>query len=49
VWTRFIWLKGPVAGSPEHGNEPSGSIKGGKFLDQLSDRQLLNKDSAPCS
>jgi len=21
----------------EHGNEPSGSIKGGKFLDQLSD------------
>jgi hypothetical protein len=23
----------PVAGSCEHGNEPSGSIKGGKFLD----------------
>jgi hypothetical protein len=25
-----------VAGSCEHGNEPSGSIKCGKFLDQLS-------------
>jgi hypothetical protein len=25
--------QGPVAGSCEHGNEPSGSIKGGKFLD----------------
>jgi hypothetical protein len=24
---------GPVAGSCEHGNEPSGSIKGGEFLD----------------
>jgi hypothetical protein len=24
---------GPVAGSCEHGNEPSGSIKYGKFLD----------------
>jgi len=23
---------GPVAGCCEHGNEPSGSIKGGKFL-----------------
>jgi hypothetical protein len=26
-----------VAGSCEHGNEPSGSIKGTEFLDQLSD------------
>jgi hypothetical protein len=25
--------KGPVAGSYEHGNEPSDSIKGGEFLD----------------
>jgi hypothetical protein len=24
---------GPVAGSCEHGNEPSGSIKGREFLD----------------
>jgi hypothetical protein len=36
-----------VAGSCEHGNEPSGSKKGGE-LDQLSDFQLLKKDSAPC-
>jgi hypothetical protein len=26
-----------VAGSREHGNEPSGSIKGEEFLDKLSD------------
>jgi len=25
-----------VAGSCEHSNEPSGSIKGGEFLDQVS-------------
>jgi hypothetical protein len=24
---------GPVAGSCDHGDEPSGSIKGGEFLD----------------
>jgi hypothetical protein len=28
---------GPVAGSCEHGNELSGSIKGEKLLDQLCD------------
>jgi hypothetical protein len=28
--------KGTVAGFCEHGNEPSGSIKGREFLDQLS-------------
>jgi hypothetical protein len=33
--------------SCEHGNEPSGSIKGGEFLDKLSDCQLLKKDSDP--
>jgi hypothetical protein len=27
----------PVADCCEHGNEPSGSIKGGEFLSQLSD------------
>jgi hypothetical protein len=27
---------GPVAGCWENGNEPSGSIKGGQVLDQLS-------------
>jgi hypothetical protein len=38
-----------VAGSFEHGNKPSGSIKYGEFLDQLSDYQLLKTDSAPWS
>jgi len=32
--TGFIWLKKePLAGSCEHGNEHSGSIKGGELLD----------------
>jgi hypothetical protein len=39
----------PVAGSWGHGNERSGSIKGGEFLDYLSDHLLLKKDSAPWS
>jgi hypothetical protein len=38
----------PVADSFDHGNEPSGSIKGGKLLDLLSDYQL-RKDSGPWS
>jgi hypothetical protein len=36
VWKSMIWLhltQDPVAGSCEHGNKPSGSIKGGEFLD----------------
>jgi hypothetical protein len=28
----------------EHGNEPSGSIKEGEFLDYLSEYQLLKND-----
>jgi hypothetical protein len=35
-----------VVGCCEHGNEPSGSIKGGEFLHYLSDCKLLKKDSA---
>jgi hypothetical protein len=38
---------GTMTGSCEHGNEPSGPIKGGEFLDYLSDCQLLMKDSVP--
>jgi hypothetical protein len=37
----------PVVGSREHVNEPSGSVEGREFLDQLSNYKLLNKDSAP--
>jgi hypothetical protein len=40
---------GPVAGCFEHDDKPSGFIKGGKFLDQLSDlasqERLLHGDS----
>jgi hypothetical protein len=36
-----------VKGSCEHGNEPSGSIKGGEFLDRLSDHKIRKKDCAP--
>jgi len=36
-----------VAGCCEHGNELLFSLKGGEFLDQLSDCWLLSKDSAP--
>jgi hypothetical protein len=36
MWIGFIGLrigKGQVLGACEHGNEPSGSIKCGEFLD----------------
>jgi hypothetical protein len=36
-----------MVGSCEHGNEASGSIKGGGCLDLASDYQLLKDDSAP--
>jgi hypothetical protein len=37
---------GPVAGSCEHGNEPSSSIKGGEILDYMRDDQLLMNSAA---
>jgi hypothetical protein len=40
-------VQGPVAGSFEHNNGPSVSIKDGEFLDYLSYYKLLKKDSAP--
>jgi hypothetical protein len=39
-WEGVDWMRlaqEPVAGCCEHGNEPSGPIKGGEFLDYLSD------------
>jgi hypothetical protein len=39
----------PVAGSCEHGNEPSGSIKRWEILEYLSDWRLLKKGLAPWS
>jgi hypothetical protein len=41
--------EGPVTGSCEHDNKPSGSVKGGEFLDKLRHCQLLNKKSTPWS
>jgi hypothetical protein len=38
-----------MAGSCEHGNEPSGSIKGEEFIEYLSDYWLLKKVSTPWS
>ena len=38
--------QGQVAGTCEYGDEHSGSIKCGEFLDQLKTGQLLNKDCA---
>jgi hypothetical protein len=50
VWTGCIWLRTLISGeSCEHGNETSGSLKRGEFLDWLNDYQLLKKDSVPWS
>jgi hypothetical protein len=38
-----------VVGSGKHGNEPSGVIKGRKFLDWLNEYYLLKKGCAPLS
>jgi hypothetical protein len=38
-----------LIGACEYGNELPASIKGGEFLDWLSDCQLLEKDSLPWS
>jgi hypothetical protein len=50
VWAVFICsCLGPETGSCEHGTEPSNSITGGEFLDQVSEYYFLNKNSAPWS
>ena len=38
-----------MAGCCECGNEPSGSIKGREFLDELRTSSLLKRDSAEWS
>jgi hypothetical protein len=36
VWTGFMWFRiGPVAGSYEHGSEPSGSVKAGSLKESV--------------
>ena len=53
MWACGLDRAGPgqrqVADACECGNEPSGSVKCGEFLDQLQTGQLLRKDSAPWS
>ena len=53
MWLYGLDWVGPgqrqVADACECGNEPSGSVKCGEFLDQLQTGQLLKKDSAPWS
>jgi hypothetical protein len=39
VWTGYMWLRIGTSGGL--------SVKGGEFLDCLSDYQLLKKDSNP--
>ena len=41
--------QGKVAGTGECGNEPSGYIECGEFIDQLKSGQFLKKDSVPWS
>jgi hypothetical protein len=48
MWSGLIgsrWVS--VADFDKHGHEPSGFIKSGEFLDQLSNYQLIKKDYAP--
>ena len=51
MWVYGLGWAGPgqrkVADACECGNEPSGSVKCGEFLDWLQTGQLLKKDSAP--
>lgn len=50
VRTEFVWFMTQTAvGSCEHGNGPSGSMKGEELPDQLRDYQILTGDFAPCS
>jgi hypothetical protein len=39
--------QGPVMASCKHGNQALSPVRGGEFLDQLSNKNLLKKDSDP--
>jgi hypothetical protein len=50
VWTGFSWLRMRPGGNfYEHDNETSGSVRGGEFLDHVSDYQIIKKDPVPRS
>jgi hypothetical protein len=45
VWGGLVWFAiGQVVGICERGNQPSGFMKCGKFIDCLWNHQLLQKD-----
>jgi hypothetical protein len=50
-WGDMYWIylvqNGPLEGSCEHGDEPSGSIKCWEVLEWLHNWWLLKKGSAP--
>jgi hypothetical protein len=46
-WVDLAQDRGPLEGSCEHGDEPSGSIKCWEVLEWLHNWWLLKKDSAP--
>jgi hypothetical protein len=50
MWAGYSWLRIRSGDDfSEHGDALSGSVNGGGFVDQLSDYQLLKKDSASWS
>jgi hypothetical protein len=50
VCTAFVWLRIVIGvGYCEHGNELSGSVEDGEYLDYLSECQFLKKDSVSWS
>jgi len=49
IWTGLVWPWIELADACECGNEPSGSVKCGEFLDWLQTSRLLKKVSAPWS
>jgi hypothetical protein len=47
VCTGLTWLRiGPRAGSCEHSNGSSGTMKGDEYIDQLNKYQVLKKEFA---
>jgi hypothetical protein len=46
-WVDLVQDKGPLEGSCEHGDEPSGSIKCWEVLEWLHNCWLLKKGSTP--
>jgi hypothetical protein len=41
--------QGPMSGPYEHDNDSLGFLRGGKFTDHVSDKQLLKNDSVAVS